>query len=64
MPGSPIREAPSATSQSSPRRGSVKAVADSVIPVAILFVHGAHRGFGKSGIAFGAENRLLLGTSG
>ena len=56
----------SATSHSSPRRGSFKAeaVADSVIPVAILVTCHVHDRVRAGGVALGAQNRLVIGTRG
>jgi hypothetical protein len=62
MPGSPARTAPRATSQRSPRRGSGKAVTDGVVPVAVLTAYGVDGRLGARGVAFGAEDRLALGT--
>src|SRR5258705_11227798 len=64
LPGSPLRAAPRATSQRSPRRGSGNAVIYGVVPVALLVVDGVDIRFGASGVAFGAEDRLVLGTGG
>ncbi len=64
LPGSPARAAPRATSHSSPRRGSDKAVTDGAVPVAILVTHSGDVHVGAGGIAFGAEERLVLGTRG
>jgi hypothetical protein len=62
LPGSPVRATPRATSQRSPRRGSGNAVIYSVVSVAFLVVDGVDLRFGASGVAFGAEDRLVLGT--
>src|SRR5580693_5318624 len=55
LPGSPALAAPRATSHSSPRRGSDKAVTDGAVPVAILVTHSGDVHVGAGGIAFGAE---------
>src|SRR6478672_10392444 len=60
LPGSPLRAAPRATSQTSPRRGLGDAVIDRVVPIAILVADGVGSCFGAGGFAFGAEDRLTL----
>src|SRR4029077_10920818 len=60
LAGSPLRAAPRATSQTSPRRGSGDAVIDRVVPIAILVADGVGSCFGAGGFAFGAEDRLTL----
>jgi hypothetical protein len=57
-----VRAAPRATSQGAPRRGSGNAVIHGVVPVAFLVVDGVDSRVGASDIAFGAEDRLVLGT--
>src|SRR6185503_12373097 len=61
-PGSLARAAPRATSHRSPRRGSVDAVIEGVVPVSFLAVDGVVGRLGTSRVAFGAEDRLMFGT--
>lgn len=64
LPGSPARAAPRATSHTSPRRGSGKAVAGGLVPVAVLVAHPDDGHVRAGGVAFGAKDRLVLGMCG
>ena len=58
LPGSPLRAAPNETSQISPRRGSVDAIAEGRLPLAILSPYrGNPRIFSRS-VPLRPENRL------
>jgi len=60
LPGSPLRLAPSETSQISPRRGSADAVPEGRLPLALLGPHGLLAGVTSGRFALGLEDRLAI----
>ncbi len=64
FPGSPARAAPSETSQSSPRRGSIETIAERPLPVALLGADGSALGVLQRRVSLGAQNRVTLESLG
>ena len=66
LPGSPVLAAPSATSHSSPRRGSstIEAIVERVDPIAVLIPHRWHCRLHAGGFSLCSKHRLAFGAGG
>jgi hypothetical protein len=64
LPGSPVRAAPNATSQTSPRRGSVEAIGEGRLPHLLLGHHGGVFGVREGSPALRAPDRLCFTLAG
>lgn len=63
FPGSPLRAAPNETSHSSPRRGSVDAIGQGRLPLALLSLHARGGSVAPRGVPLGTEDRIPLGPT-